>query len=69
MPRPLREPDIRSPTKIQNTFATPVGADLCVGPLRATNTWNPAKIPNKPVSRPTDVSAKRGLYKSPEVLV
>jgi len=33
MPRPLREPDIRSPTKIQNTFATPVGADLCVGPL------------------------------------
>jgi len=34
MPRPLHEPDIRNPTKIQNAFATPVGADRCVGPLR-----------------------------------
>ena len=33
MPRPLYEPNNRNPTKIQNTFATPVGADLCVGPL------------------------------------
>ena len=34
MPRPLREPDIRNPTKIQNAFATPVGADPCAGPLQ-----------------------------------
>ena len=33
MPRPLREPDIRNPTKTQNNFATLVGADPCVGPL------------------------------------
>ena len=33
MPRPLHEPDNRNPTKIQNAFATPVGADRCVGPL------------------------------------
>ena len=34
MPRPLHEPDNRNPTKIQINIATPVGADLCVGPLR-----------------------------------
>jgi len=32
MPRPLHEPNIRNPTKIQNNFVTPVGADRCVGP-------------------------------------
>jgi len=34
MPRPLHEPNNRNPTKIQKAFATPVGADRCVGPLR-----------------------------------
>ena len=34
MPRPLREPSTRNPAKIQINIATPVGADLCVGPLR-----------------------------------
>ena len=33
MPRPLREPNNRNPTKIQIYFATPVGADRCGGPL------------------------------------
>ena len=33
MPRPLHEPNMRNPTKIQINIATPVGADLCVGPL------------------------------------
>ena len=33
MPRPLHAIMICNPTKIQNTFATPVGADRCVGPL------------------------------------
>ena len=37
MPRPLHELTIRNPTKIQNTFATPVGADRCVGPLRTSH--------------------------------
>ena len=32
MPRPLHAISIRNPTKIQNAFATPVGADRCVGP-------------------------------------
>ena len=37
MPRPLHEPDTRNPTKTQNPFATPVGADLCVGPLHTSH--------------------------------
>ena len=44
MPRPLHEPDICNPFKIQNTFATPVGADLCVGPLHTIIIRNPGKI-------------------------
>ena len=36
MPRPLHEPDIRNPTKIQIHIATPVGADLRVGPVRTS---------------------------------
>ena len=34
MPRPLHAIHTRNPTKTQNNFATLVGADLCVGPLR-----------------------------------
>ena len=34
MPRPLHAIHTRNPTKTQNVFAIPVGADLCVGPLR-----------------------------------
>ena len=33
-PRPLRATATRNPTKTKNNFATPVGADRCVGPLR-----------------------------------
>ena len=36
MPRPLHAIYIRNPIKIQNTFVTSVGADLCVGPLRTS---------------------------------
>ena len=34
MPRPLRAINTRNPTKTKNNFASSVGADLCVGPLR-----------------------------------
>jgi len=36
MPRPLHATAMRNPTKTQNTFAIPVGADLCVGPLHTS---------------------------------
>ena len=36
MPRPLHATAIRNRSKTQNTFATHVGADLCVGPLHTS---------------------------------
>jgi len=40
MPRPLHAINMRNSTKTQNAFATPVGADLCVGPL-STSRFRP----------------------------